>query len=247
MPTYDDYVKDDRFLKEYNEFQMKFAATISERDKKMLKLVGGILGRRKGPQTLLDAGCSTGNLLLHLKRAYPSLTLVGGDLAQSSLDIARANPDLAGVEFRIIDMLDIPDRGSFDVVTSNAVAQFLSAKEYAKAAKSIGRALKPGGGYISFEWVHPFEGQDVEIKETTSSHPDGLMIYARSTGRVTRAMKEAGFKKVTVEPFLIPIDLPLPPYDAIPDTYTLTVEGGDRLCFRGALYQPWAHLIAIKG
>ena len=41
-------------------------------------------------------GCSTGNFLLHLRRALPDLELVGGELAESSLEICRHNPDLAG-------------------------------------------------------------------------------------------------------------------------------------------------------
>ncbi|MFQ5763663.1 MAG: class I SAM-dependent methyltransferase [Rhodospirillales bacterium] len=240
-------MKENRFFEEYNEFQKQFAENISERDRKMLALVGDIIGGRPAPVRLLDAGCSTGNLLLHLKRAYPDLELVGGDLAPSSLAAARNNPDLAGIEFRELNMLDIPDREAFDAVTSNAVAQFLALDEYAQAAASIAQALKPGGAYISFEWVHPFKGQDVEIKETTASHPDGLMIYARSQGRVAKVMKAAGFDDVTIDPFNIPIDLPMPPLDAIPDTYTRTLDTGERLCFRGVLYQPWVHVIAVKG
>jgi hypothetical protein len=31
------------------------------------------------------------------------------------------------------------------------------------------------------------------------------------------------------------------------NSYTVKTETGDRLLFRGALYQPWCHMIAHKG
>ena len=66
-----------------------------------------------------DANCSTGNLLFHIKRAFPEMTLTGGELAESSLTAARGNLDLAGIDFRTMDMLDIP--GQYDCITANAV------------------------------------------------------------------------------------------------------------------------------
>src|SRR6267154_1785391 len=113
---------------------------IPERDKVML----GFLAEKTGGQgELLDIGCSTGNLLLHIKRAFPKMKLAGGELAESSLTTARANPELAGVEFRTMDMLKIT--GTYDCITANAVTYLFEWPEYERAIQSIADALRPGG------------------------------------------------------------------------------------------------------
>src|SRR4051794_8234265 len=155
MTSYDDYVKDEKFLALYNDYQKRYASEIAERDKVMLRLIAE---KTSGTGSLLDIGCSTGNLLLHIKRAFPGMRLTGGELAESSLTAARANPDLAGVEFRTMDMLDIP--GTYDCIAANAVTYLFDWPEYERAIRSIVNALRPGGLFLSFDWYHHFAGQD---------------------------------------------------------------------------------------
>jgi SAM-dependent methyltransferase len=88
MNSYDEYVKDEKFLTFYNDYQKRYASEIAERDKAMLRLIAE---KTSGNGTLLDIGCSTGNLLLHIKRAFPGMKLTGGELAESSLTAARAS------------------------------------------------------------------------------------------------------------------------------------------------------------
>ena len=68
-----------------------------------------------------------------------------------------------------MDMLDIP--GQYDCITANAVTYLFNHAEYEKAVASIARALRPNGAFISFDWYHAFEGQDVAITEFTAGHP----------------------------------------------------------------------------
>src|SRR5579859_922292 len=74
MTSYEEYVKDEKFLAFYNEYQKRYAGQIAERDKVMLGLIAE---KTKGRGALLDIGCSTGNLLLHIKQAFPEMTLTG--------------------------------------------------------------------------------------------------------------------------------------------------------------------------
>src|SRR5690242_5442254 len=100
--SYRDYVTDETFLADYNEYQKKYAAQIRESDRIVLRLIGETLARRdpaSAPARLLDIGCSTKNLLLHVKRAFPKLSLTGADLAEASLAQCRENPELAGIAF----------------------------------------------------------------------------------------------------------------------------------------------------
>src|SRR5260221_4780077 len=187
-PSYEKYVKDEAFLGYYNDYQKRYAGQIAERDKVLLGLVAE---KTRGQGSLLDIGCSTGNLLLHLKRAFPDLKLTGGELAESSLAEARGNPDLAGVEFRTMDMLDI--YGQYDCITANAVTYLFAMPEYERAIQSIANALKPGGTFISFDWYHSHGGQSFAITEITPSHPEGLTIHSRPYGQVSRVLTKAGF------------------------------------------------------
>ncbi len=242
MTSYDKYVKDEKFLAFYNDYQKRYAGQIAERDKVMLGLIAE---KTQGQGALLDIGCSTGNLLLHIKQAFPAMKLTGGELAESSLTAARANPDLAGIAFRTMDMLDIP--GQYDCITANAVTYLFDWPEYERAIQSIVNALRPGGLFVSFDWYHPFTGQDIAIREITPGHPDGLTIYSRSFDRVGRVFDRTGFDGFEFHPFIIPIDLAEPEdKSGDPVTYTMKLDNGNRICMRGSLYQPWCHIAATK-
>lgn len=248
-PGYAHYVRDEKFMVDYNDYQRKYADEPRESDKVLLRLVGEALAQRDADASaarLLDIGCSTGNLLRHLGRCFPHLSLTGAELAESSLDVCRADPSLAGVAFERLDMLALPPDGSFDIIVANAVGFCLDYAEYTTAMQSVAAALAPGGTYLAFEWLHPFN-QDLKITETTVSHPVGLNIYSRPMKRVRALLLAAGFSEVRFQPFVIPIDLPRTDPDGDMISYTIADELGERLCFRGSLYQPWCHLVAIKG
>jgi SAM-dependent methyltransferase len=241
MTSYDDYVKDEKFLALYNDYQKRYASEIAERDKVMLRLIAE---KTSGTGSLLDIGCSTGNLLLHIKRAFPGMRLTGGELAESSLTAARANPDLAGVEFRTMDMLDIP--GTYDCIAANAVAVYFEWDEYERALKSVASALKPDGYYMAFEWLHPYN-QELRIVEKCESHPEGLKYWYRPFDRVSRMLNSFGLENVEFRPFFMPFDIPEAP-DRSGDTvtYTAKLESGYRVSMRGTLMQPWCHMVARK-
>ena len=247
--SYDTYVNDDAFLKEYNAYQNKYAENIRESDKVLINMVRQAFTKHdpsKGSFKLLDIGCSTGNLLLHLKNLVPGIELVGGELAESSLALCRANPKLSCIQFERLDMLDLPHEPEYDVIVANAVAVYFYWDEYAKAAQSCSRALKKGGTYLAFEWLHPFAHQDITITETTMGHPDGLRICFRPMPKVASIFKEAGFSEVSFHPFELPIELAKPGFDEEVVSYTVKSAENKNLCFRGTLFQPWCHMSAVK-
>lgn len=248
-PSYDDYVRDEAFLREYNAYQEKYARNVRESDKVLINLVRTAYNARPDPSApfkLLDIGCSTGNLLLHLKNLLPGIEYVGGELAESSLALCRANPALSGITFEKMDMLDLDRAGEFDVIIANAVAVYFFWDEYARAAQSCCKALKKGGQYFAFEWLHPFSNQDIVITETTLGHPDGLRICFRPMKRVESVFRQAGFGAVEFMPFELPIDLPKPGFDEEVVSYTVRSQSSENMCFRGTLYQPWCHMRAVR-
>lgn len=242
--TYLDYVADNELLTQYEAYQQRYRTTIRESDKKLLRLIQGVVGDKPG--RLLDVGCSTGNFLHHLKALLPSLELTGVDLSRSAIQKCRNDRALSGIAFEERDMLDLSFGARFDVVTANAVTVYFDWDQYRAAMTSVYSVLSPGGTYIAFEWLHPFSVQDLTIVETNALNPDGLKFHFRPISRVESVLRSAGFSQVQFLPFELPIDLPCPGHDADVVTYTRKDEYGHRLAFRGALYQPWCHMVARK-
>ena len=77
-------------------------------------------------------------------------------------------------------------------------------------------------------------------------HPHGLRLVFRPMPSVVNDAKAAGFVSVDFHPFELPIDLPMPGYEQEVTTYTVDRKDGSRGMFRGALFQPWCHMIAHK-
>lgn len=245
--SYKEYVTDQRFLDGYNSYQQKYARSMRESDKQMLDLIAGCVAGVDGGAglRLLDVGCSTGNLLLHIRRAWPGLELTGADLAESSLVQARENPELAGVGFEARDLMDLGWEERFDIVVVNAVFYMLDDEHLALALASVARALKPGGHLLAFDFFHPYE-QDLAIFERSVTHPEGLMLHFRPMPKAQAMLQTAGFAQAEFRPFVLPIELERSPDPAVLNTFTEVTREGAHLAFRGVLYQPWCHLKARR-
>lgn len=243
--SYHDYVGDEGFLADYNSYQARYAERIRESDKVIVELLRDAASQADNRLQVLDIGCSTGNLLLHLKRLLPKADYVGGELAESSLEECRRNPALEGVAFERLDITQLPQE-RYDVVIANAVLYMFDESQYDHALRSLAGALKPGGRVILYDFAHPFEHQNLTILETSLMHPKGLRLCFRPMKYVAEHMLAAGFRTPEFRPFELPIELPKPGYNEEVVTYTVDASGGSRLMFRGALFQPWCHMIAFK-
>ncbi len=248
--TYRDYVKSD-FMDDYVEYQQRYADEPRESDKVIIDYVRTAIELGDKSPVLLDIGCSTGNLLRHLKPALPQAKLIGGELAEAALDFCRRDSALSGIAFEYLDALDLP-KDSYDVVISNAVLCLFNQEDYDNAIRSIAASLKPGGSLISFDWLHPFN-QELEIREVSRSHPEGMFLYFRSFDSVERSLRTAGFEEISFRPFEIPIDLERGDIYGNNETgfedlnsYTVETTEQTRMIFRGTLYTPWCHLFARK-
>src|SRR5215831_5995994 len=131
--TFRDYVQDAAHMRAYGEYQKKYARTIRESDRVLIDMVRAAvaptLAQERRP-SLIDLGCSTGNLLLHLKHAVPALALSGGVIVGSIIVANRLNPELGGIEFHELDMLELPTEPQYDVVVTNAALMFFTPEEF---------------------------------------------------------------------------------------------------------------------
>ncbi|MEV5595040.1 class I SAM-dependent methyltransferase [Streptomyces sp. NPDC052496] len=102
---------------------------------------------RYGPagKRLLDAGCGTGRGTLALRDRL-GFTVTGCDLSPEMIEAARAKPAAAGTRFVVADLREMPDLGTFDVVTCmGEPLAYLSGAELAAAFAGLGRQLADGG------------------------------------------------------------------------------------------------------
>lgn len=232
----------------YIDHQHKYDDTPRESDRILVEIVREVTGGKAGT-SVLDIGCSTGNLLVHVRRAMPDLTLVGGDLALAAVEVARQNPELAGVTFEEMDITALPASG-FDVIVVNAVFYALADDLFDKALASIASALAPGGHLIAFDYFHPYH-QDLVVEERSEPQPQGALLHFRPMAGTSRRLEGHGFTGADFRPFEIPIDLPRRAQaneDAWADleTWTIPTAGGSRILMRGPISQPWCHLVARR-
>jgi trans-aconitate methyltransferase len=242
--TYRDYIGDGAHMAAYRAYQQKYAGRIRESDRKLIALIQRHAGDPEG-RTLLDMGCSTGNLLLHLKQALPGLVLEGADLVEEIIAENAGKPEHAGISFRVMNMLEMDADLAYDVVVANAALMFFDDVEFERAVLNLARAVKPGGLLAVFDLFHPFE-ETVTLVETSAAHPNGLKFSLRSHRQVRRAVEAGGLESPSFEAWSMPIDLPRPTDLADLTSYTVKTDGGERLSFRGALYQPWCHMLARR-
>ncbi|MBI1397191.1 MAG: methyltransferase domain-containing protein [Betaproteobacteria bacterium] len=94
-------------------------------------------------EDILDVGCGTGELTREI--ADHGATVTGVD--KSAAMIAAAKDRFPGVVFRVEDATALPFEGEFDAVFSNAALHWV--REPEAAARSIARALRPGGRFVA--------------------------------------------------------------------------------------------------
>jgi SAM-dependent methyltransferase len=99
-----------------------------------------------GPRSVLDAGCGTGRVAIELARR--GLSVIGADLDQDMISLARAKaPELTWVQADL-SKLDLPTR--FDaVVLAGNVIPFVASDRRAATVIACAQHLAPSGRLIA--------------------------------------------------------------------------------------------------
>ena len=237
------YHEHDEHFKNYIDYQQKYKHTVRESDKILIDKVSELFSG--SPLRVLDIGCSTGNLLLHLKNKLPALELYGGDLNKEQVDLCKSSDDLKGIHFSVLDICDLP-LNSYDIVIANAIFFNFNQSKFSSSLASINSSLRQGGKLLAFDFVHPWI-RDVEVKEFSDEFPDGLSLFMRSEKTTHDLLEQNKFKLDCVNPFRISIDLKQPEFNSPRnETYTIHTVDDYRLLMRGVINQPWAHFTASK-
>lgn len=102
----------------------------------------------------LDLACGTGDLCFLLAQRYPQGRILGSDITEAMLELARKRNQFAHVEFQNLDMMEtgLP-AGSCDLITGGYALR--NAPDLDLALKEITRLLKPGGAAAFLDFSNP--------------------------------------------------------------------------------------------
>lgn len=161
---------------------------------RLVEQVGAGPGHR-----VLDLGCGTGTLALALARRYPASQVIGLDLDQEILAIARDKATPAGVPVHLVRGLAtrLPlGPSSLDRVVSSLVFHHLDGFQKRAALAEAIVALRPGGEFHLADW-----GKPADLLMRMAFLPvrvlDGFAVTAdNASGRLVGFIEEAGFRSV---------------------------------------------------
>ena len=178
------------------------------------------------PETaeILDAGCGTGEITSRLAMRFPSARVLGVDIIDAHLDLARRRTAALGArvrfEHRSIFELGLPDR-CFDLVVNRHVLQSIPHAE--RAIAELVRVIKPGG------WLHliPEDYQMIHFEQRRLD-PDafwsvGPPQFGAATGtdmrigrHSYRILRQLGLSEITVDYVVVdPLRVPRETFAAI--------------------------------
>lgn len=149
-------------------------------------------------KTLLDIGCGTGGVTLHLLQRHGLARATGHDVEIPVIETARRHAAGLGLSESANFIHAKPGPlpfadASFDVVFSKDALLHVPDKD--AIFTEIFRVLKPGGVFAASNWMISHDGEpSTDMKAYVAA--EGLSFAMASPARYARAMRRAGFVHV---------------------------------------------------
>jgi demethylmenaquinone methyltransferase/2-methoxy-6-polyprenyl-1,4-benzoquinol methylase len=105
-----------------------------------------------GEGPVLDLGCGTGISTLSIAHRFPGRHVVGVELREEYLEIARRKPQLGNVEFVLCRAEDFTSELCFDCVTSSYVAKYVDLSRLTRNCRAM---LRSGGLLMMHDFTLP--------------------------------------------------------------------------------------------
>lgn len=103
--------------------------------------------------SILDLACGTGILTRKIAQKFPNSKIVGVDITESYLELARKNSEsFQNIEYVLQDAENLNLNSKFDCITSSYIPKYCDAKILLK--KCI-EHLNPGGKIIFHDFTYP--------------------------------------------------------------------------------------------
>ena len=154
-------------------------------------------------RTVLEVGCGAGVDLARFAKGGADVS--GVDLAESAIDLARANFTQQGLHgyFEVADgeRLPFPDN-TFDLIYAHGVVQYTANPR--QLVKECHRVLKPGGRaifqvYNRVSWLNALS----KLMKVGLEHDDAPVLLKFSIGEFRRLLE--GFREITIVPERFPV------------------------------------------
>jgi SAM-dependent methyltransferase len=144
------------------------------------------------PRAILDFGAGIGNSAPHFRRHFPDADILGTDVSELSLAIARQRfPDVA--RFELYDGLGpIAPDGSVDLAFSACVFHHIDGDEHVELLRRLRQSMRPGARLVIFEH-NPINPVTQHIVATCPFDANAVLIGART---LRDRIAEAGFSRI---------------------------------------------------
>jgi cyclopropane fatty-acyl-phospholipid synthase-like methyltransferase len=152
---------------------------------------------------VLEIGCGPGNITRYLLKKRPDFKLLGIDLAEKMIDLAKAN--IPNAEFQVMDCRNISTiNEKFDAIIAGFCMPFLSNDECFALICDMATLLNPGGAI----YFSTMEGDDSRSGFETTSFSEQELIYFHYHQRdfLKKQLEMSGFQNIQ----LITQDYPEP-------------------------------------
>jgi SAM-dependent methyltransferase len=137
------------------------------------------------PLAAMDFGCGTGSATPFAFEAFGGLRqLIGVDVSQRSLEVARRTHGSERVEFQ--RMADYAPRGDLDLVFCNGVFHHIAPDGRSDYVRYIHAALRPGGWFALFE-NNPWNPGTRYVMSRVPFDRDAIPLSAPESRRLVRA------------------------------------------------------------
>lgn len=154
----------------------------------------------RGTERILDVACGTGELESLLLSLHPAVSIVGVDLSEGMLAVARSKDYECHVEYRKGAAGALPvERGAFDLVVCASAFHYFP--DPSAALRDMERALAPGGRIVILDWCRDYPVcalYDFVLKLVDEGHVRCLKI-----AEMLQFAAAAGLSVVEVERFRI--------------------------------------------
>jgi len=151
-------------------------------------------------KSVLDIGCGSGGITLHMVEKHGADTATGFDVESPVLEAARLCAKNRGLSGRASFVHAPPGplpfaNQTFDMVFSKDALLHVPDKDALFA--EVFRVLKPGGVFAASNWMIAHDGEpSPDMKAYVEA--EGLSFSMASPARYRQAMQRAGFGDVTV-------------------------------------------------
>ena len=124
------------------------AATYAKASDAQARWAEAVLDRLplRGDETVLDAGCGSGNVTLRLLERVPRGRVIAVDGSPEMVDLARETLG-ESADVRLVDLVDLALSEEVDAVFSNAVFHWID--DHDRLFSRLFAALRPGGRLVA--------------------------------------------------------------------------------------------------